>query len=83
MSVLRKFGNFVNGAIKKFGQIGNKVASVVGSVKSVADQTGLTSLAQTALMSNPVTAPAGMALSFANPAISATKSITGLMSKVG
>lgn len=83
MAILKKFGNFLGNAIKRIGEVGGKVASIVGGIKNVADQTGLTSLAQTALMSNPVTAPAGMALSFANPAINATKSITGLMSKVG
>lgn len=82
MSVLRKFGNFMGNAIRKVGQIGGKVASIVGGIKNVADQTGLTSLVQTALMSNPETMPFAVGLSMANPIIGATKSLTGLMSKV-
>lgn len=83
MSVLRKIGSFFKGAIRKVGDVGGKVLGVVGGIKKVADATGITGALQGALMSNPVTAPAGIALAAANPVLDAGKGLMGAMSKVG
>lgn len=83
MSILRKIGSFAGNALRKIGDVGGKVLGVIGGVKKFADSTGLTQLAQTALMSNPTTAPAGMALAAANPILGAGKGLMSAMSKVG
>lgn len=82
MSVLRRIGQFASGVLRKVGQIGTKVLSGVGNVKAVADQSGLTGVLQTALMSNPATMPLAAGLAAANPIINGAKALTSAMSKV-
>lgn len=82
MSILKKIGSFAKNTIRKFGDVGGKVLGVVGGIKKVADATGITSALQAGLMSNPITAPIGLGLAAANPAIDAGKGLMNAMSKV-
>lgn len=83
MSVLRKIGSFFKGAVRKVGDVGGKILSGVGAVKKVMDSTGITGALTGMLASNPLTAPAGIALAAANPVLDAGKGLMGAMSKVG
>lgn len=69
MGLLRRIGNIAGGVLKKVGQVGGQVLGAVGHVKAFADKTGLTGALQTALMSNPETAPLGAGLALANKGI--------------
>jgi hypothetical protein len=75
MSILRKNGNFAGGVLRKVGRIGGQVLKGISAVQSVADSTGITSAVQSALMSNPMTAPDGAALALSNPALKATQGV--------
>lgn len=82
MSVLKKIGSFGKKALKSIGNVSGKVLSSIGSVKNMMDSTGLTSLAQGALLSNPLTAPLGMGVSVINPLIKGSQSIMNSLAKI-
>jgi hypothetical protein len=83
MSILRKIGRFGMNVLRKVGDVGGTILKGISAVKKVADNTGVTSMVQGALMSNPETAPFGAALAMSNSVLKAGQGVTSAMSKAG
>ena len=83
MSILRKIGRFGMNVLRKVGDVGGTILKGISAVKKVADNTGITSMVQSGLLSNPATAPFGAALAMSNKVIQAGQGLTGSMSKMG
>ena len=63
MSILRKIGRFGMNVLRKVGDVGGTILKGISAVKKVADNTGITSMVQSGLLSNPATAPTAASVS--------------------